>query len=363
MSSATHSPCRSVASLGDRLASGSLLLLGAMAGLAAGAGTIVNSNGFEPPYAVGPLAGQFSWQAAGSGSTSATVQNAIALSGSQAVLVSRTASSDKRFAVPSLANVPSQRYIIVDWDMRVSQSSAAGGFGPFFGVDSYDDEGTFGLLGSFGMDATTGELLYQLQGTGELTPVASTIVPFNTWHHYRIVYDFTLDSYQSYYDGVLKASTGFVDGSFGLNDFSDADIAAFAAGPDSISQGLSASAVFDNFVIRDGLLGDYNLDGAVNATDYTTWRSTFGAAVAPAGNNADGNKNGIVDAGDYVIWRDNQGATLAGGADRRGFVDCRGAGAGRPGLSDFGWGVALLERFAAAHALKGFRPSRVSSGR
>jgi hypothetical protein len=132
------------------------------------------------------------------------------------------------------------------------------------------------------------------------------------------VMDFFTDTYQSYVDNSLLASVGFpgrVPGSNELVEFSFADITTFGFGPEgSTSFGLSASAVFDNFIVQDGLLGDYNLDGTVNAADYTTWKSTFGSAISPSGNNADGNKNGIVDAADYVIWRDNQGATLGSGA-------------------------------------------------
>lgn len=51
--------------------------------------------------------------------------------------------------------------------------------------------------------------------------------------------------------------------------------------------------------------GDYNLDGAVNAIDYSQWRAEFGNIVGIPGDGADGNRNGTVDAADYVIWRDN----------------------------------------------------------
>jgi hypothetical protein len=62
-------------------------------------------------------------------------------------------------------------------------------------------------------------------------------------------------------------------------------------------------------VIRDGLAGDYDLDGDVDNADYDRWRATFGQSVV-SGNLADGNGNGIVDAADYVVWRNNLGASL-----------------------------------------------------
>ena len=45
---------------------------------------------------------------------------------------------------------PSQRYVCIDWDMRVQQTVSAA-FGPFFGVEAYDDDAaSIGLLGSLG---------------------------------------------------------------------------------------------------------------------------------------------------------------------------------------------------------------------
>ncbi|MEO1497524.1 MAG: hypothetical protein AAFV43_10280 [Planctomycetota bacterium] len=51
------------------------------------------------------------------------------------------------------------------------------------------------------------------------------------------------------------------------------------------------------------IAGDYDLDGLVTETDYQTWVTTFGQAVAP-GTGADGNGDGVVNAADYSVWRD-----------------------------------------------------------
>lgn len=48
--------------------------------------------------------------------------------------------------------------------------------------------------------------------------------------------------------------------------------------------------------------GDYNVDGQVDAADYTLWRDTLGSTSLL---DADGNGNGTVDAADYQIWRTN----------------------------------------------------------
>jgi hypothetical protein len=58
------------------------------------------------------------------------------------------------------------------------------------------------------------------------------------------------------------------------------------------------------YVPAPALAGDYNGDGAVNATDYNAWRSNYGStALAPAAG-ADGNTDGLVNAADYTVWRD-----------------------------------------------------------
>lgn len=57
------------------------------------------------------------------------------------------------------------------------------------------------------------------------------------------------------------------------------------------------------------LAGDYNVDGIVNAADYSIWRDARGTAVTPY-NAADGNGDGFVDEGDDAVWRTNYGRTL-----------------------------------------------------
>jgi hypothetical protein len=64
------------------------------------------------------------------------------------------------------------------------------------------------------------------------------------------------------------------------------------------------------------LPGDYNVDGVVNAADYTVWRNNLGIDPHPGplpegeGVIGDGNGDGVVDALDYAVWKSNFGATV-----------------------------------------------------
>ncbi len=287
-----------------------LVCLTAVFEIASAAGVVLDAHGFESShFSTGAIVPQQGWRSAGAGNTSAVIQQSVFQSGNQALQVNRVNTSDRRWAVP-LTGVPSQRFVIVEWDMRVSQSNTTG-FGPFFGVEGYDDVGVFGLLGSLGVDAATGDVLYQIQGSGALVET-SVDASFDDWHHYRLVFDFATSTYRGYFNNMQVATSGFVDP--GLNQLTDADISAFAAGGDAGSQNATGIAYFDNFIVRDGLLGDYDLDGDVDAADFNVWKQSFGSAVTPDGNLADGSMNGVVDAADYTVWRNNLGSSLLSGS-------------------------------------------------
>jgi hypothetical protein len=183
--------------------------------------------------------------------------------GTQAVRVNRAANNDVRWAVqvdhlgyPDYPNPfppePAQPCICINWDMRVEQSTGNGDttFGPFFGVEAYDDATRIGLLGSLGVDAATGDILYQATGTGFLTETGST-VNFGQWNHFQIKLDYSTNQYTIYRNFAGLGTFGFVDGA-GLDQFSDADISALGAAGDPGSQALTGTAYFDNFLVREG---------------------------------------------------------------------------------------------------------------
>lgn len=240
---------------------------------------IVNANGFELPFTTvfggtGQLEGQVNppgegqilapgqWQRTPGGTSTAVVQSAVFQSGVQAVKVDRAANNDVRWAVqvdhlgyPDYPNPfppePAQPCICINWGMRVQQTQGAQGtFGPFFGVEAYDDSGVIGLLGSLGVDATTGDVLYQAPGTGTLTETGS-VVAFGQWNNFQIKLDYSTNQYTIYRNFASLGTFGFVDGA-GLDQFSDADISALGAAADAASQALTGTAYFDNFLVREG---------------------------------------------------------------------------------------------------------------
>jgi len=60
-------------------------------------------------------------------------------------------------------------------------------------------------------------------------------------------------------------------------------------------------------ILSDGVAGDYDGNGTVDAADYTVWRDTLGSQLDLR---ADGNGNGFVDPGDYKFWKVRFGNTV-----------------------------------------------------
>lgn len=216
--------------------------------------SIYDSGGFEAPRFVpsdvegnGVPAGQGSWQQTGT-TGQGIVENSLAADGSQAVSITR-AGADERWGVHETVTAPSAP-VSIAWDMYVKKTTfpLPGSFGPYMGVEAYDDLGNPPLLaGSAGVDASTGEVLYQAAGSGYIVSTGQTL-PFDSWHHFNMVLNYATHSYSVYVDGnALVSNIGFVDA--GVNDFSDAPFAALAAGADTASQQASGQAYFDNYTI------------------------------------------------------------------------------------------------------------------
>lgn len=93
--------------------------------------------------------------------------------------------------------------------------------------------------------------------------------------------------------------------------------------PSSLQSAFSTAPTFNNWFIyivravQTGLIdGDFNLDGVVDAADYTTWLDSRGSSyLSPTSSlRADGNGDGIVDEADLVIWQTNFGTASGAGS-------------------------------------------------
>jgi hypothetical protein len=69
---------------------------------------------------------------------------------------------------------------------------------------------------------------------------------------------------------------------------------------------MPAYSVTTLVLISDGLVGDFNRDGTVDAADYIVWRKSFGQTGNTA---ADANEDDVVDLDDFNLWQNNFGAT------------------------------------------------------
>jgi hypothetical protein len=69
--------------------------------------------------------------------------------------------------------------------------------------------------------------------------------------------------------------------------------------------------ITDSFTVVS-ILGDYDRNGVVDASDYAVWRDTLGQSGTSLA--ADGNGDNRVDATDYDVWRANFGRSMGSGS-------------------------------------------------
>ena len=227
-----------------------------MASMPVMAAVLYDSEGFEgPTFSAGDLTGQDSvpgpWIRDGS-LGSATVQSTVFQSGSQAVRVDRAAGGEDRWSILTLAPTSSNDIVQIEWDMRVdAQTAVTGTFGPFLGIEAYDTNATFALLGALYVDATTSELV-TLDADSNVAPISGHTATLGSWHNYDMHLDFTAETYTVYQDDVLVDLRPFVDlGEASISSFTDAPIAAIRAGSDATATSLIATAYFDNYLLTE----------------------------------------------------------------------------------------------------------------
>jgi hypothetical protein len=89
----------------------------------------------------------------------------------------------------------------------------------------------------------------------------------------------------------------------------------------TLAGGLSLDVTYNttNVVLAVvGITGDYNLNGVVDAADYTVWRNNAGEVGT--GLAADGDRNGTINDADFDIWKSHFGQVAASGSAASSFV-------------------------------------------
>lgn len=121
-------------------------------------------------------------------------------------------------------------------------------------------------------------------------------------------------------DGVLSESFLLSSSLFDENDFAALGIVFNISGDDQLLTFEYRDAVSGNVFEGEillatldlGLPGDFNLDGTVDAADYTVFRDNLGQSDAAL--NGNGNGSGTVTSLDYDIWVSNYGNSSSSSA-------------------------------------------------
>ena len=218
---------------------------------------LYHSQGFESPvFSVGDLTGQDPIAQAGpwihdGTSGSATVQTTVVHSGTQAIQIDRVAGVEDRWAVVTIAPTLPNDTVLVEWDMRVdAQTVFAGNLGPFMGIEAYDTNRTFALLGAVYVNATTGDLI--TLDSGSIATETGHQARLGSWHHYAMHLDFANNTYTVLQDNVRVDSRPFVDlGIATITSFTDASIAAIRGAASPMADRVEGTAYIDNYVITE----------------------------------------------------------------------------------------------------------------
>lgn len=186
-----------------------------MLAIATGAGAqVLYQTGFEnPPFTVGPIAGQDSWNVFG-GSAAVNIENSFAKSGTQAVLIDTTLLPNvpsnqtgpwRNVVDPSLGSIVS-----IDADVYLASSSSE---------SSWQFAALYSNLGGFiaGFNVLP-------DGTLQLItpwfPITAPVVTRDTWMHYTLTLNFLTQTSDVYINGVRVAyALPFVKSATALGGF------------------------------------------------------------------------------------------------------------------------------------------------
>ncbi len=167
--------------------------------------------------------------------------------GSQSVQLTRI-NSDQRWApVFNVTPAAPNPTVEISWEMSVPLTGATTTFGPFFGVEADSTAVTGHRLGGAGIDASTGELLFETPNSFETTNGLGTgYIPGPGFHKYTLDFNFSNQAYAVSVDGIVRASNLlFLNSATTFEDASLAELQAAPSGQDT----AAGTAYFDNYTI------------------------------------------------------------------------------------------------------------------
>jgi autotransporter-associated beta strand protein len=184
--------------------------------------------------------------------TGGTITGGPVFSGTQAVRVdhyveggpANNFAGDNRWEpLVSITPSPATNVVKVTWAMNVAVTHGSGN-GPLFGVEGQgNNAGGRIQLGTAGVDATTGEFLYETAGPSPWSihePVAAG------WHQYELDFNLQSGTYTALLDGSIEANAIPFIGGGSVTSFTDADITTLTyAAPGN----PTGTAYFDNYTV------------------------------------------------------------------------------------------------------------------
>jgi hypothetical protein len=161
------------------------------------------------------------------------------------------------------------------------------------------------------------EYLARFKKTGE--PAANNFGHrFQRSEDWDISFDFSI---QSPHPEVRKEAGIYFEHNIGPSQLGNAifNVASnddfYSDGPGNIGVIFAPMIPAYSFSTLPGPLGDYNLNGKVDAADYTVWRDTLGSTEDfRANGNNEGDSEDLIDFADYEVWKEHFGEMTMGDA-------------------------------------------------
>ena len=201
-------------------------------------------------------------------------------------------------------------------------------------TDGLDGHGVRALIEVINGKVTgLGRRLDNQTGSGQRASVDNwqAVMRPNLWTHLTAAFDFDNGTIDLYKNGLPLESSDADTSAWNVNSSTNRTSNSNAGGikiggsyPDNsqernpfngridelmfFNKTLTASEVAAQFALISNIPGDYDLNGAVDAADYTLWRDNFGSPYPLPNDPTPG-----VGQDDYIRWKANFGAVAAGG--------------------------------------------------